>query len=200
MAAITDEAMVVATVYAESMLDLAEQVGEGDFLLEELLHLAQLLEQDDALARFFSTPTVDTQTRKESIEKIFRGRASDILVNSLQVLNEKERLDIFSAVAVAYQEEHRKLRGQVQVEVVTAVPLAESARERIKAMTAKYAGKEVLLVERIDESLVGGLIVQLGDKKFDGSVVRGIRRMNEKLHDRAISELQTTAAYVERQD
>ncbi len=89
MAGTGDIEMALARVYGDSMLELAEKQGEADSLLEELTDLAAFLDRDAGLDAFFMNPTLDENAREKSIEKMFRSRASDLLVNSLQVLNSK---------------------------------------------------------------------------------------------------------------
>ncbi len=96
-----DEA--VARVYGSALFDLAQSKDQADTLFEELGDLTAHLERDVDFADFLSTPAVNTAVRGEVIEKLFRGRYGDLLVDSLQVLNNRERLGVLGAVAQAYQ-------------------------------------------------------------------------------------------------
>ena len=101
MPSVSDKEITVARVYSGAMLRLAEAKGEADSLLGEL----------DELVGFLSSPMIDPDLRKGSLEKLFRGKVSDLLVDSLQILNEKVRLDLIRAVAQTYRADHAELRG-----------------------------------------------------------------------------------------
>src|SRR4029434_4297416 len=92
MAKMDTRDLAVGRLYAEAMLDLAEEQGQSDALLEELKDLAGSLDQSPKLEHFLASPLVDEEGRARVIEELFRGQASDLLVDSLQVINRKERL------------------------------------------------------------------------------------------------------------
>ena len=92
MANVTDKEIAVARVYSSSMLQLAEARGEADDLLAELLALSRQLEKNPEFESVLSSPRIDAKARETTLEKIFRGRVSALLVDSLQLLNRKERL------------------------------------------------------------------------------------------------------------
>ncbi|MGB0716529.1 MAG: ATP synthase F1 subunit delta [Phycisphaerae bacterium] len=193
----SNEAFVIARVYAESMLELAGAENAASDLLEELQGLLSVLEKDEDLQRFFVSPTLDMEARKRSIEAIFRGRASDLLVNSLQILNEKERLGIYPAVVESYREALEEQQDRVTVDVVSAVALNDAAKESISALLKQSTGKDVNLQEHVDERLIGGLVIQVGDKKLDSSIATSIRQVRDALHERTLKEVQDAASYVE---
>ncbi len=196
MAGLSDKELALAQVYSTAMLELAESKGEADSLLEELLALAALVEENAELDAFFSSPTVDPDSREKSIERIFRGRASDLLVDSVQILNRKGRLGLFRGVAETYRVAHQELRGRVEVNVTTAVPLTDSLRARIKGAIGEYAGKEAMLVEEVDESIIGGVILQIGDEKFDAGLASRLVHLGKTLSDRASKEIHGDRSHV----
>ncbi len=196
MANVSDKEFAVAQVYGQAMFTLAEEKGEGDALLEELRDLAGYLDDHAEFDTFLSSPTIDTDARAASIEKVFRGRASDLLVDSLQVLNGKGRLGVLRSVVEAYRLAHEDRRGRVDVHVRTAVPLSEALRGRLQRAATRVAGKEAELIERVDDSMIGGMIVQIGDRKIDASVATRIRHLGEALHERASHEVHSDRSYV----
>lgn len=197
MAGATDKDLALAKVYSKSMLDLAESQGQADELLDELHALADLLDKNAQLATFLSSPTVDVAARAQTLEKAFRGKASDLLVDSLQVLNRKERLGLLRAVCETYRLAHAELRNIVDVYVTTAVPLTDNLRGNLREVAAKFAGKAALLVERVDESVLGGLTMRIGDEKFDTTVAMRLRQIGEAMRERASQEVHGGKAYVE---
>jgi len=194
MAKVTNEELVLAKVYSASMLELAAQSGDVESLYAELCDLGKLLDADQAMARFFSDPTVDAGTRAGAIERVFRGRASDLLVNSLQILNRKGRLGLITAVIQTYRLAVQEHGGRSEATVISAVPLDAKAKASLCEMIGKRCGNEIDLVERVDESLMGGLVIQVGDEKFDASVVQRLAKLGEALHERSLSELRGAQA------
>ena len=184
-----DRELAVAGLYARSILGLAVESGKEDDFLEEMQDLAGLVEKDAALEDFFGSPLVDLGERAEAIERWFRGKASDLLVNSLQVLNRKGRLGILPTIAEVLRQEHQKLRRRVDVHVRTAVPLADSTRKKLQKAASDYVGREAQLIEVVDPELLGGLVLQVGDQKIDGSLKRELEEMRDALEVRSAHEL-----------
>ncbi len=195
MAGGSDQGSSIARVYAEAILRLAESQGDVNVLLKELQELSGCVESDDGFREFLSSPTVDVAARRQAIERLFRGKYSDLMVDALQVLNRKGRLALIPAIAESYRHGRDELQGRIEIRVISAVPLPEDFREKLKTATTNYTGKEPELVESVDESLIGGLIVQIADEKFDGSVVRKVRKLTNILRDRASREIHSGRTY-----
>ena len=197
MAGARDKEIALAKVYSKSMLDLAESQGQADELLDELHELADMIDKNAALGAFLSSPTVDVAARAQTLEKAFRGKASDLLVDSLQVLNRKERLGILRTVCETYRLAHEELRNIVDVYVTTAVPLNDTLRQKLREAAAKFAGMGVELVEKVDESVLGGLTMRIGDEKLDTTVAMQLRQIGEAMRQRASEEILGGKSYVE---
>ena len=198
MANVSQQESPIARVYAASMLKLAEKSGQVDALAEELLDFAQRIEEDPDLDSYLSSPLVDSKTRRELLEKLFRGRRSDLFVDSCQVLNSKGRLGLIRSVAQAYRLAREELAGRVPVHVTSAAPMSKRQRERVREVAGEFAGMQPDLVETVDESLIGGLVIQIGDRKYDASVATKLKTLTGALLERASREIHGDREYVER--
>ena len=192
MAKVNDKELAVARIYSRAMLDLAESKGQADEMLEELQWLANQADQDEGLLHFLSSPMIDPEQRAESIDKMFRGKLSDVLVDSLQVVNRKGRLALLPTIAETYRQDHRDLRGRVDVYVETAMPLSEALRDKLRSTVSNYVGGEPNLHEHVDESLIGGIVLRIGDRKVDASVKNEVRKYRSLLLDLAEREIMGT--------
>lgn len=196
MANVNDSELGVGRLYAEAILNLAEEAGQGDSLLQELNELAAYVDRSPELSRFFSSPLVDEDARVRVIEEAFRGKASDLLVDALQVINRKARLGSFRGIVEAYRALYQERRGIVDVHVKSAVPLSEALRARLTAALASVTGKTPMLIEKVDPSLLGGLVVEIDDgRKFNGSLAYRLHDLSEVLSQRASLEIQSGRAF-----
>jgi F-type H+-transporting ATPase subunit delta len=195
MASINDRAMTLGRIYAKGILELAEAQGESAALLGEIADLAGLVAADPELGQFFSSPLIEEETRGPVLEKVFRGHASDLLVDTLQVINRKGRLGILPAIAEAYRQEYRTLHGLVDARVRTAVPLTAELRERLRATVARFTGKQPDLIEKVDPALIGGMIVEVEGKKIDSSVAHRLKQVGTALDRRSSQEIWSGSAY-----
>jgi F-type H+-transporting ATPase subunit delta len=191
-----DKYLGVARVYSDALMELAESQDAIEPLEEELQQLAAQVERDPDLRAFLESPLVATDQRRDALEHMFRGRLSDLLVDGLQVMNRKGRIGLLPEVAYAYHEALNERLGRVEVRVSTAVPLDEEQRRHIESTVASTLGKKPVLQESVDESLIGGIVFQIGDRKIDGSVATQLETLSEDLLTRASRE--HVEAYVER--
>jgi len=187
----------LARTYSLAMLELAERRGQAESLGEELVDLVALLDQNPILETFLGSPLVSEAERRQVLEKSFRGQASDLFVDSLQVVNRKGRSGLLRAIAASYRDELRGLRGQVEARVRTALPLSESVRAQVTEAIRRFTGKEPLLVETVDRKLLGGVVIEVGGQKIDTSVATHLRELSDAFLSRASQEIQRgTASYI----
>ncbi|HEV7517242.1 MAG TPA: ATP synthase F1 subunit delta [Thermoanaerobaculia bacterium] len=189
MAGLNDKHLAVARVYSQAILALAEEQGLSDQVGDELAELARYVGENQEFADFLGSPLVDAGERQAALEKILRGRVSDLLVNALQVVNRKERMLLVPAIAETYRQELRDLRGRVDVQVRTPVALPDSLREKLRAAVTHFTGRQPDLIEKVDPGLLGGMVVQIGDDKIDASVASKLRALSEALSKRASQEI-----------
>lgn len=197
MATTDDTVIAIADSYAQALLELSEERGNSDEVLAELGELAAYLGKDAALADFLASPAVDEESRQAAMEKMFRNRMNDLLLDTLQVLNVKGRSSIIPTLYERYRSALERARGAVDVQVTTAVPLTDELRDRLGQTVARRTGLRPLLTEEVDPSLLGGLVVQIGDQKLDGSVSNRLRQLREALRDRASREIHAGKEYFE---
>jgi F-type H+-transporting ATPase subunit delta len=196
MAKIDDRDLAVGRLYAEAMLGLAEERGQSDALLDELKELVEFLDQNPKVEHFLASQMVDEEGRARVLDDLLRGQASDLLLDSLQVINRKGRLGQLRAIAESYRIALRDLRGWVDVHVRTAVPLDDAQRTRLQDVLAASTGRKPTLFERTDPSLIGGIVVEVAGKKFDASVASRLHDLSEALLARASREIHSGTAYV----
>jgi F-type H+-transporting ATPase subunit delta len=196
MANVDERDREVGRLYAEAILRIAEEQGQAEALQEELTDLVSYLDRNPELEDLFASPLVEEGSHAEVIEKAFRGKASDLLVDSLQVINRKGRLGALRAIADAYRAALRGLRGWMDVHVRTAVPLSPDLRARLTAALAASTRRKPSLVEHVDPSVIGGLVVEIEGRKIDASLASRLHDLSEALLTRASREIHSGKAYV----
>lgn len=190
-----EQELAVARVYARSAFALAEEQGETESLRRELEELVKLLDREPGLERFLDSPLVETGERQQRLDQLFEGHMSELLLDTLQVMNRKGRSGLVRALAESYRQEFEDRTGRVTVSVRTAVALTEALRQQLVEATSTFTGREASLVETVDDSLIGGMILQVGDQKIDSSVARELRRLESQVLDRASLESRNDEAY-----
>ncbi len=180
----------LASVYAHSLFDLANQAGGGEKVAEtgdELEQICELARGDQQFREFLHSPIIDKDKRGASLQAILQDRVSDLALRFMLVLNAKERLGHLEPIAGAFDQLVQASQGRVEVDLFTAAPLGgeqlAALGERIKAAI----GKEPVLHAYTEQAMIGGVKLRIGDQLIDGSVATRLRRMRGQLLSGSIS-------------
>ncbi|MCH8964793.1 MAG: ATP synthase F1 subunit delta [Planctomycetes bacterium] len=175
----------IAEVYARSLLELAIGRGESDAIDREFAEFAALLQADPDFKAFVTARVIDADQRRKSLDVMFQGRMSELLLNTLHVLNNKDRLEIVGEVQRLYHDLTLEQQAIVEVHVSAAEPLSDVMRTRLQQLMESRTGRTVRLAEHVDPAILGGLIVRVGDEQIDMSVARQLRRFQDRLLEHA---------------
>ena len=189
MAKVDDRKLGLGRVYARAILEVAEERGMAEQVRDELAALADYLDREVGLRDLLANPLTDEKVKERLLEKALRGRASDLLVDALEVVARKGRIDLLPAIAEAYRQEYRRVRNIVDVTVKSAIPLPPELRRRLLEAASRYTGKKAELEESVDPALIGGLVVQIGDEKIDSSVATSLRSLGQALQRRGAEQI-----------
>ncbi len=160
----------LARVYAESLLALAQQEGAADDIAGELQVVAtDVIGKNPAVAAFLSNPAVTAKTKLPILGTAF-GSASDLFKKFLDVLTRNNRLGLLRDIHAAFQGIRDKQAGRVRVLVRTAAALDARQHAELTSTLAGNLNQEPILNVRVEPQLLGGMIVQVGDRVYDSSV------------------------------
>jgi F-type H+-transporting ATPase subunit delta len=173
-----------ARIYARSLFDLAQHKGGQTTIEESLGELEDILDlarSDAKFGEFLSSPSIPAAKRSGVIEKIFKGRVSDLTFRFLQVLNSKGRIAYLPSIAAAFDQQTQERFGRIEVDVITAEPLPGDQVRQLRDRLAKVMGKEVILHPYTEAGMIGGVKFRIGDQLVDASVATQLRKMKDKL-------------------
>jgi F-type H+-transporting ATPase subunit delta len=167
-------------VYAKALLGAAETAGQADAVVEEVEALVtDVLDKLPQLDEALKSPRLTHEERLPILEKAFGGRALPTTLTFLKVLSKHDRLDCLRAIARAARKLLNTIRGRVEVIVETAYPLSNPVRERIVAKLTQLLGQEVMLTTEVNDELLGGLVVRVGDTVYDASLAARLKKMEQ---------------------
>jgi phosphoglycerate kinase len=186
----------LSTIYARSLYELAEASGGREAVeaaMGELDEVMELSRGDARFSEFLASRVLPVESRAASLGKIFKGRLSDLVVRFLLVLNEKGRLSHLPAIAASLDRLVQEHFGRVEVDMYTAMPVEQRELADIKSRLQRALGREPIVHAFTDESMLGGVKLQVGDRLIDGSLLTQLRRMRDKLTRDGASTLRAHA-------
>ena len=181
----------VAKVYAQAIVEAADAKGCRREVLAELRDLVQHVLPAVPRARdVFASPKVTAEEKAAVIDRMAKGRVLPTTLHALHVLARHERLGILAEVVSAAERLSDALDGRRQAVFTTAVPLDAATQERIVADVSRSLSLTLAPSFVVDPSVLGGLVVRIGDTVYDQSVATSLARLGDQLKQRSIRALQ----------
>lgn len=177
----------LARVYAEALLAVAARLNQRDEVGEELDDIIRnVFTGHPEVEKFLRNPTVSKRNKGPFIASAFAS-CSEPVRNLLGVLNENNRLSLIRSVAAVYRDLRDTQAGRVRVIVKSAIPLNSEQSSKLSAQLHKSLKKTPVIHSIVDPDLIGGLIVQIGDRVIDTSVRTRIQTFRAQLMERGTS-------------
>ncbi|MDR2198231.1 MAG: ATP synthase F1 subunit delta [Deltaproteobacteria bacterium] len=162
---------ILAKRYAEALLELGLADGNHAAYGEELALFSAAVQGAGEEGRLLASPALPAEARKKILSQILdKASLSPLTRNFVSLLNDRGRFSLLRETARAYAALQDEREGIVRGVVQTAVDLDESQLNGIRSALGIYTGKKVELTQKVDPSIIGGVVARLGDLEVDGSV------------------------------
>lgn len=164
--------------YAKATLDFAVEKKAADKIEKDMRNIASVIAGNTELQNVLSSPVVKGADKKDALKAIFKG-SHEITVGLINTLTDNKRIEMLQEVAYKYIILFEKMKGEAIAYVTSAVPLTAALEKKILAQVTKVTGNKVTIENKVDESIVGGFILRVGDLQYDASVaskLNGLKR------------------------
>ena len=165
--------------YALALFAIAAETDRKDAFLEDLSSLRALVRENPDYPAFLSSPAVPLRERLASIDTAFSGRYPEEIVSFLKILCENGRAGDLVFCVDAFEKIVLESLGRTTAVVQSAVELNEEEKARLVAVLEKRTGKTVDAQFSVDESLIGGIRMEIDGKVLDGSLKNRLRHVKD---------------------
>ena len=145
----------------------------------ELDTVKAAVDSAEGFVKLMDTPTISNEEKLSVIKEAFSGKLSRCVYNFLCVVTEASRWDKFDKICAAFKELCNEKLGIAEITVTTAFPLTPAQLEQVKQKMSSIIGKKVVVSEKLDKSIMGGIVVDYGDTRMDGSVKTRLEGLKE---------------------
>jgi F-type H+-transporting ATPase subunit delta len=159
----------IATVYARSLFEVAQERDALDAVREQIGQFADALHDDRELQVFFFSPYFSTEEKKDGLAKVIDG-ADPAVLNFLELLVEKHRAPALFRIRRAYEELWEHENKLLPVTITSAVELDDEIAKRIGDQIGEQTGQRVELTKTVDPEIIGGLVLRVGNSILDASI------------------------------
>lgn len=161
---------VVANRYATALYEVAGEGGREKELYEELEAVDGLLRENPELLKLLGAPVLAKTERCEILDRVFANQISPTLLDFMKLLTEKGRIGVWHGVVSEYRKLYYEQNNIAVARVTTARPLTAELEASLREKLEKSAGKKLILETRVDETILGGVVVDLEGGRMDSSV------------------------------
>jgi len=166
--------------YAEAIFELAQADDTLDAWRDDL-RLAAGLIGDDRVTAIVDNPAIAFVKRRQVIDELLSTRVARPVRNLVALLAERNRIELLPRIVTEYQRLLNRHRGVVEAIVTTAAPMSKEETDAVRARIEQMAKARVDIETRVDESLIGGLTIRVGDRLLDASVRGRLERLRDQL-------------------
>ncbi len=172
----------IATRYASSLLQLAEESNQLEKVHDDVNLILDACKTPELL-RALKSPIINSAKKSDIVNALFKDKVTPLSLNFAQLLVTKGREDALSEILSAFLDLYREKKQISTAKVTSAVALTEENLKTIKEQLAAsgFTHKNIELETAIDESLIGGFVIEVGDKLFDSSIATQLQKIKKAL-------------------
>ena len=165
--------------YAKAILDLSVENKAEEAVEKDMRSIVATIGNSQELREMLASPVIQANSKKKALNAIFKGGHS-ITDGLLSMLVDNKRIGMLNEVALKYIILSEKKKGKDVAFVTTAVPLTSELEDKVLKQVAKLTGNKVTLKNRVDEAIIGGFVLRVGDLQYDASIANKLNNIKRE--------------------
>ncbi|MAX70261.1 MAG: ATP synthase F1 subunit delta [Flavobacteriaceae bacterium] len=165
--------------YAKAVLNLATDQNSADAINSDMKLITNTLAESEDLNQMLQSPVVRSSDKKAVLTSVFKN-INDSTVKLIDTLISNKRLAILGDVATSYTRLYDEMKGTQVATVTTAIPLTADLKTKVLAKVKELTGKEAEVNNVVDESILGGFILRVGDMQYNASVADKLNKLKRE--------------------
>ncbi|MCT4507609.1 MAG: F0F1 ATP synthase subunit delta [Tepidibacter sp.] len=174
-------AKLVASRYANALFEVGVLEGTTAALNDELKVIVDLFNENEDFLKILRAPLISKEEKKALVEKIYDNKASLEMMNFLKVLIDKDRIGIIDEIFTEFKTLINEKENILEAVAITAVPMSEKDLNNLKQKLSETKGKNITLKNEVDSSVIGGVLVKMGNEEIDGTIKTRLEKLKDQL-------------------
>jgi len=172
---------LVATRYAKSLLDLSIEQNSVEKVNNDMVELSEICAESKDFINLLNNPIIHASKKVDVFNSLFDGKMEPISIKFLTLITKNNRASILPTIARSFVKQYKQHRGIVDVIITSSEKLNTDTKAKILEKVKSTVKGEILLVEKIDPSILGGFIINIEDKQIDASVASQLTNLKNIL-------------------
>ena len=172
---------VIADRYAQALFEVGEETQTTSELYQELSELVKILNENNDFYSFLKSPLISCEDKKTVMQNVFKNQLSDSMNNFLKIVIDKDRMSAIENIKESYKSLLNDKNNVLEGTAITAVALSEEEIKDLEKNLSKKYNKNVTLTNVVDDAILGGVLVKLGNEEIDGTVRTRLSNIKKQL-------------------
>lgn len=165
--------------YAKAVLDLAKSQNAADAINNDMTTISDTISNNQELSDFLQNPVVRSSIKQSALTEIFKD-THELTGKLIETLITNKRIALLGSVAKSYTQLFAQLKGSQIAKVTTAVPMTPELETKVLEKVKELTGKETQIENIVDESILGGFILRVGDIQYNASIANKLNRLKRE--------------------
>jgi len=168
--------------YAKAILEIADSKKVATQVSADMALITSTINTNAELNTFIQSPTINVDQKESALLEVF-ANANAVTKSLFHLLMENKRFEILDAVALEYNKLFDIMNGVEVAKVTTAIAMDAALEAKVSAKIATFSDKKITIENTIDPSIIGGFILKIGDKQYNGSVANRLQVLKRELNN-----------------
>ncbi len=172
----------VKSVYGDALFELAIEESKVDVLYDEVRFMRQVLAENKDLVAMMTHPQIPQEEKLSTVETIFKGKISDEIIGLMRMIIEKGHFSDMDGVFSYFEDRVKEYNNIGVAHVSTPIALTEAEKDKVEQRLLETTGYKSFEMEySVDESLIGGMVIRIGDRVVDSSIRTKLYNLTREL-------------------
>ncbi|TAE73470.1 MAG: ATP synthase F1 subunit delta [Bacteroidetes bacterium] len=168
----------VAYRYAKPLIDLSIERGILDNVYQDMQLVHQVCDENPEFAAILKNPIIRGYKKMGILKALFANKVNQLTMSLFDILSRRDREGILESVSFSFVEQYNILKNIQKVTLVSAIELSQDLKKELKEKVASQLGKTIIMEEKVDEALIGGFLLKVGnDQIIDNSIRSQLQRL-----------------------
>lgn len=174
----------VASRYVKSLLGLAVEQGAIEAVHQDMIMFSKICSESRPFALMLKSPVIRHEKKRDILEKIFSGKVNKLTMAIIDILTRKNREPLLPSIAQEFHNAYNEYKGIGKAYITTTIPMDKELREAIEAIVKKLSDrKQVEIHSTVDKDLIGGFILNVGDRQIDASIKSKLKSLSLRFNE-----------------
>ena len=174
----------VASRYIKSLIGLAVERGVLEAVHQDMQLFAKTCRENRMLGAMLKSPVIRHEKKSAVLQKIFTGKVNELTMAFIDIITRKNREPILFSIATEFHASYNAYKGIGQAYITTTIPMDAEMKKTIETIVKKLSDKkQVEIKEKVDKDLIGGFVLNVGDRQIDASIRSKLKTLKTKFNE-----------------